>query len=224
MNNRWLRRILLAAAVALATGPTVISPAGAASAVRLVPIVAAGLESPVFVTHAGDGGSRLFVVEQRGRVRILTGTTLAPVPYLDITDRVLFSGEPGLLGLAFHPLYRTNGRLFVNYTRQPDGATVISEFRVSADPAVALAASERVLLVVPQPYANHNGGMIAFDRAGKLFIALGDGGSGGDPENRAQIRQELLGKILRIDVDRGDPYAIPSDNPFAKAFMSLTYP
>jgi glucose/arabinose dehydrogenase len=180
----------------------------------LTPVVTGGLQNPLFLTHAGDGSGRLFLVEQPGRVRLLNGGALAPVPFLDIADRVLSGGERGLLGLAFHPDYRTNGRFFVNYTRSPDGATVLAEYRRES-PTVA-SREERVLMIVPQPYANHNGGMIAFGPDRLLYVGLGDGGSAGDPGNRAQNRQELLGKILRIDVDRGVPYAIPSDNPFAK--------
>jgi glucose/arabinose dehydrogenase len=128
----------------------------------------------------------------------------------------LSGGERGLLGLAFHPKHRQNGRFFVNYTRRDDGATVLAEYRRQG---LSLQASteERTLMVVPQPYANHNGGMVAFGPDGLLYIGLGDGGSGGDPQNRAQNPAELLGKILRIDVDGAPPYAIPSDNPFARA-------
>ncbi|MEW6613754.1 MAG: PQQ-dependent sugar dehydrogenase, partial [Pseudomonadota bacterium] len=140
---------------------------------------------------------------------------LLPTPFLDITKQVRAGGEQGLLGLAFHPKYRQNGRYFINYTRAPDGATVVAEYRVS-DEANVSATEERRLLVVPQPYPNHNGGMIEFGPDGFLYIALGDGGAGGDPGNRAQNRRELLGKLLRIDVDRGKPYGIPADNPFAR--------
>lgn len=183
--------------------------------IALAPIVTKGLESPVFLTHAGDGSGRLFVVEQPGRIRMLERGGLLPGPFLDITERVLAGGERGLLGLAFHPDYRRNGRLFVNYTRQSDGATVVAEYRRGASPALA-SPDERILMVVPQPFANHNGGMVAFGPDGFLYIGLGDGGSGGDPGNRGQNPQELLGKILRIDVDRGDPYGIPPDNPYVK--------
>lgn len=182
--------------------------------IALVPVVKGNLENPLFLTHAGDGTGRLFVVEQPGRIRILDPSVLIPTPFLDITDRVLSGGERGLLGLAFHRDFRHNGRLFVNYTRKPDGATVVAEYRRDASPHEA-SREERILLVVSQPYANHNGGMMAFGPDGYLYIGLGDGGSGGDPGNFAQNPNELLGKILRIDVDRGDPYGIPSDNPFA---------
>jgi glucose/arabinose dehydrogenase len=195
---------------------TAVAASDAADEVRIAlePVVTRGLSNPVFVTHAGDRGGRLFIVEQPGRIRVVAGGTLAPAPFLDISSRVLAGGERGLLGLAFHPDYARNGRYVVNYTRRPDGATVIAEYRVSTDAGVS-ARDERVLLVIEQPYPNHNGGMIAFGADGFLYIGMGDGGAGGDPQNRAQNRQELLGKMLRIDVNRGSPYAIPPDNPFA---------
>lgn len=183
--------------------------------VALVPIVTEGLENPLFLTQAGDGSRRLFVVEQPGRIRVLEGHALLPAPFLDITKQVLSGGERGLLGLAFHPDYRRNGRFFVNYTRKPDGATVLAEYRRGSIATSALT-EERILLIVPQPYPNHNGGMVAFGPDGYLYLGLGDGGSKGDPNNRAQNPEDLRGKILRINVDRGDPYGIPTDNPFAK--------
>lgn len=184
--------------------------------VSLAPVVTEGLVNPVFLTHAADESGRLFVVEQPGRIRVLEGQALLSAPFLDITKQVLSGGERGLLGLAFHPDYRRTGRFFVNYTRKPDGATVLAEYRRGTTATSALQA-ERILLIVPQPYANHNGGMVAFGPDGYLYIGLGDGGSRGDPDNRAQNPEDILGKILRIDVDRGDPYGIPNDNPFAKA-------
>lgn len=183
--------------------------------VTLVPVVTEGLENPLFLTQAGDGTGRLFVVEQPGRIRVLEGRALLPAAFLDITKHVLSGGERGLLGLAFHPDYRHNGRFFVNYTRKPDGATVLAEYRRGTT-ATSASPEERILLIVPQPYPNHNGGMVAFGPDGYLYVGLGDGGSKGDPENRAQNLEDLLGKILRIDVDRGDPYGIPIDNPFPK--------
>jgi glucose/arabinose dehydrogenase len=201
----------------------VVAP-GAASAqappVRL-DLVASGLASPVYVTHARDGSGRLFIVERGGRIKVLQPGAATPTVFLDIASRVLAGGERGLLGLAFHPRYPTTGRLFVNYTRQPDGATVIAEYRRAAgSPDLADPASEIVLLTVAQPFANHNGGMVEFGPDGFLYLALGDGGSANDPQNRAQDLNELLGKILRVDVDRAGaatPYAIPPDNPFAGA-------
>ena len=185
------------------------------SEIRLIPVVTTGLEKPLFLTHSGDGSGRLLVVEQGGKIKTIEGGKLLPVPFLDLADRVLAGGERGLLGLAFHPDYRHNGRFFVNYTRKDDGATVLAEFR-SSGAAAATGQEEQVLMVVPQPFANHNGGMVAFGPDGYLYIGRGDGGSAGDPGNRAQNPQELLGKILRIDVDRGEPYGIPSDNPYVK--------
>lgn len=191
-----------------------VPPGAQEDTIALSPLVTEGLESPVFLAHAADGSSRLFLVEQPGRIRIVEQGALRSLPFLDIRDRVLSGGERGLLGLAFHPDFRRNGRFYVNYTRKTDGATVLAEYRVGPSPYQA-SRDERILMLVPQPYANHNGGMVAFGPDGYLYIALGDGGSGGDPGNRAQNPNELLGKILRIDVDRGAPYGIPSDNPFA---------
>lgn len=181
-------------------------------------LVVGGLSSPLYVTHARDGSGRLFIVERGGRIKVLQPGATAPTVFLDISSRVLAGGERGLLGLAFHPQYPATGRFFVNYTRQPDGDTVIAEYRVSpTDPNVA-GTAETVLLTVFQPFSNHNGGMVQFGPDGFLYIALGDGGSGNDPGNRAQNPDELLGKILRIDVNgssAGLPYGIPADNPFA---------
>jgi len=185
------------------------------SPVALAQVLSGRLEQPLFLTHAGDGSARLYILEQPGRIRLLELGVLSPVHFLDLTDRVLMNAtERGLLGLAFHPDYRKNGRFFVNYTRQPDGATVVAEYRRGGSPAAS--REECVVLVVMQPESNHNGGMIAFGPDGYLYIGMGDGGAWGDPGNRAQNLQELLGKNLRIDVDHGDPYAIPADNPFAK--------
>ncbi|MCB2221908.1 MAG: PQQ-dependent sugar dehydrogenase [Bacteroidetes bacterium] len=171
-----------------------------------------GLNNPIEITNAGD--SRLFVVEQAGLIRILEpdGSMLS-VPFLDITDRVKSGGEQGLLGLAFHPDYAINGHFYVNYTDDDDN-TNIARFTVSSNPNLADVSSEITLLIVDQPFQNHNGGDLAFGGDGYLYIGLGDGGSGGDPGNRAQDLGSYLGKMLRIDVDNGDPYAIPSDNPF----------
>ena len=198
----------LACLIGLATAP-------AAQTAIDVELVVDGLERPLFVGHAGDGSGRLFVLEQAGRIRIVEDGALRRRPFLDLTDRVLSGGERGLLGLAFHPDFATNRRFFVDYTRQPDGATVVAEFRARrADPNRA-RPTQRRLLRVRQPFSNHNGGMLAFGPDGRLYVALGDGGGGGDPGNRAQNPSTLLGKILRIDVDGARPYAIPPGNPFA---------
>lgn len=183
--------------------------------VVLQPVVRQGLDQPVYLTHAADGSTRLYAVEQPGRIRILQDQTLLRPSFLDITERVLAGGERGLLGLAFHREYSRNGRFFIHYTKKPDGTTVIAEYRRGST-ATSASPKERILLTVPQPYSNHNGGMISFGPDGYLYIGLGDGGSRGDPDNRAQNPDDLLGKILRIDVDHGDPYGIPPDNPFAQ--------
>jgi glucose/arabinose dehydrogenase len=217
MRKRHCRLVWMAAMLAgfvPSISPRAASLPKAVPTVGLAPVVTGGLTSPLFATSAGDGSGRLFVVEQPGRIRVVAGGRLRATPFLDIHSRLLFSGERGLLGLAFHPRYASNGRFFVDYTRQPDGATVVEEFRVSGDPNIA-QTSGHVVLTVPQPFANHNGGMLAFGPDGRLFIGLGDGGAEGDPGNRAQNRQSLLGKVLRIDIDGRRPYAIPPDNPFA---------
>ena len=175
--------------------------------------VVGGLEAPVDLQAPPGDRARLFVVEQAGRIRIIRNNAVAGT-FLDIVGRVGSGGERGLLGVAFHPRYTENGRFFVNYTDR-GGDTHVSEFRAqppssdSADPA-----SERELLVVAQPFENHNGGGLAFGNDGRLYIALGDGGSGGDPFGNGQSLATPLGKILRIDVDTGTPFAVPGDNPF----------
>jgi glucose/arabinose dehydrogenase len=178
--------------------------------------VASGLERPVGLAHAGDGSERLFVIEQAGTIRVIQEGTVLPDPFLNIRDRVGSQGsEQGLLGLAFHPDYTGNGYFYVNYTDM-NGDTVIARFQVSGDGANrADTDSEARLLHIPQPYANHNGGVVAFGPDGYLYLGLGDGGSAGDPFGNAQSLNSLLGKILRLDVDGGEPYAIPPDNPFA---------
>lgn len=175
--------------------------------------VASGLERPTSVVHAGDGSSRLFIVEQSGYVRILQDGSRIEAPFLDVSGAISSEGEQGLLGLAFHPQYAENGRLFVNYT-DTQGDTVIAEYVVSDDPNAADPASENILLTIAQPFSNHNGGHLAFGPDGYLYIGTGDGGAGGDPEGNGQDLGTLLGKMLRIDVDNGDPYSVPEDNPF----------
>ncbi len=177
--------------------------------------IASGFSSPVDITHAND--DRLFIVEKPGRIRIIEadGDVLS-TPYLDIQGRVnSTAGERGLLGLAFHPAYADNGYFFVNYTRN-NGSTRVSRFSVTAENSnQADPDSELILMEIEQPFNNHNGGDLAFGPDGYLYIGLGDGGWFGDPGDRSQAPMDLLGKMLRIDVDNGDPYAIPEDNPFA---------
>lgn len=177
------------------------------------PLDIPSLQRPVNLQ--ADGSGRLFVIEKPGRIRIIENNQLLETPFLDITDRVGSNGnEQGLLGLAFHPRYQENGRFFVNYTDTSGGDTVIARFQVSSDPNVADPNSEVQLLGIDQPFPNHNGGVLAFGPDGYLYAGLGDGGSQGDPNGNAQNTSVLLGKILRIDVDSAEPYAIPSDNPF----------
>jgi glucose/arabinose dehydrogenase len=180
--------------------------------------VITGLDQPVHVTHAGDGSGRLFLVEKPGRINIAQNGTPLEQPFLDITRRVKSSGnEQGLFSVAFPPDYRNKGYFYVNYTRESDGATVIARYQLTEDANVANPDSEEVLLTIAQPYQNHNGGQIAFGPDGYLYIGMGDGGSGGDPEERAQAPGDLLGKLLRIDVETGaTPYAIPPTNPYTQ--------
>jgi glucose/arabinose dehydrogenase len=185
-----------------------------------IALVADGFSSPVDIENAGD--DRLFIVEQGGRIKILNadGTTNS-TPFLDISTLVSNGGEQGLLGLAFHPDYANNGFFYVNYTKT-NGDTRVARFSVdSGDPDIAQVGSEFEIIEYEQPFSNHNGGDVAFGPDGYLYISSGDGGSGGDPGNRAQNLSLLLGKMLRLDVDGGTPYAIPADNPFSGAGTTI---
>ena len=186
-------------------------------------LVANGIAFPADIQNARDGSGRLFFVQQTGQIRVRKNGAMLPTPFLDVSDlssdpTVLGNGERGLLGLAFHPDYRNNGYFYVNYTRNPDGATVVARYSRSAiDPDVGDAQSAVELLTIAQPYANHNGGALRFGPDGFLYIGMGDGGSGNDPQNYAQDLTSLLGKMLRIDVNATTgqlPYGIPPDNPF----------
>lgn len=178
--------------------------------------------NPVDLQHAGDGTDRIFIVEQAGIIYVIQNnpqTTVKKI-FLNIVDSVSSGGEMGLLGLAFHPNYESNGYFYVNYTKSsPYRRTLISRFKVSStNPDSADRSSGTILMEIAQPYSNHNGGQLAFGPDGYLYIALGDGGSGGDPQNYSQNRSSLLGKLLRINVDQTQGslnYAIPPDNPFA---------
>ncbi|HYO43655.1 MAG TPA: PQQ-dependent sugar dehydrogenase [Candidatus Limnocylindrales bacterium] len=211
---------LLPASASAATVPVPLTDGGLAAAptgstIRLVKV--ADVPNPVMAIGSRDGTGRLFIVSQGGRIRILKNGTLLTTPFLNISTAVSTGGEQGLLGLAFHPSFRTNRKLYVNYTNTA-GDTVIREYRASAsNPDVVQSGSGRTILRIAQPYSNHNGGMLAFGRDGYLYIGMGDGGDGGDPGNRAQNLDSLLGKMLRINVNgrtstRG--YLIPSSNPY----------
>ena len=195
----------------LADGPTV-------ALTRVV----GGLRFPVDLQAARDGSGRLYVVEQEGRIRVLERGALRAEPFLDITARVASGGELGLLGLAFHPRWQANGRLFLNYTVSPRRRvfqTRVVELRATEDRQRAVD-EEKPLLGFDQPWANHNGGQVSFGPDGLLYIGTGDGGAANDPRGSGQDTRSLLGKLLRIDVDAAEgarPYRIPPDNPFAKA-------
>jgi glucose/arabinose dehydrogenase len=183
--------------------------------------VAEGFSSPLFVTHAGDGSNRIFVVEKTGAIRIMADGRTLPQPFLDIADRVNSRGsEQGLLGLAFPPDYANRSFFFVNYTDR-NGDTVVARYDVTGDPNVANPGSEFVVLKIAQPAANHNGGDLAFGPDGMLWIGTGDGGAANDRFDNGQNPEALLGKMLRIDVtsDPNQPYVVPADNPWLDAEM-----
>ncbi len=189
----------------------------AQATIQLIP-VAQGLNSPVFATSARDSSNRFFIIEQPGRILVMLPGAAAPLPtpFLDIVTKVGSGGERGLLGLAFHPQFASNRRFIVNYTRRSDGATVISEFKASAANPNVADIEEKIILTIAQPFSNHNGGMIDFGADGFLYIGMGDGGSANDPGDRSQDINNLLGKMLRIDVDTPNgnvPYSSPSTNP-----------
>lgn len=186
-----------------------------------------GFSRPVLIRGAGDGSKRLFILQQAGVIRVVQPGSVTPTDFINLSSKITIpvggGDERGLLGLAFHPQFGSNGKFYVNYTRVGDGATIIAEYRTAAgDPNQGDIATERILLTIPQPFTNHNGGMISFGPAdGYLYIGMGDGGSGNDPGNRAQNRAQLLGKMLRIDVNvptgSSVQYFIPPTNPFTGA-------
>lgn len=205
-----LMRIL----VLLALSVLPFSGSKGATPLALTP-VATGLSDPVLVTSAPGDSTRLFVVEQTGDIRVIKNGLLLATPYIDLTSLIKVSSEQGLLGMAFHPNYQSNGYFFVNYSRTSDGATVVSRFHVSGNPDIADSLSESNVITIAQPFSNHNGGMIAFGPSDHyLYIGMGDGGNGGDPGNRAQNKLNLLGKMLRLDIDTTSGYKIPASNPF----------
>jgi glucose/arabinose dehydrogenase len=181
---------------------------------KLNNFVSTGLSSPVFLTQPLNDG-RIFVVEQAGRIRVVRNGTLQTTPFLDITSRVLSGGERGLLSIAFHPDYATNHFFYVYFTTQTNGDIRIERFTTTANPEVADPASSKLILTIPHSSAdNHNGGLLSFGPDGMLYAGVGDGGGGGDQFHNSQNFNTLLAALLRLDVDHGDPYAIPADNPF----------
>lgn len=186
----------------------------AEAAYVLRPLAPAGANYPVFATAAPRDTQRLYVVEQSGRILVLRRGTFERAVFFDIRSKVRSGGEMGLLSIAFHPEFGKSGsknadRFFVNYTsKEPSLATVVAEYRVGS-------STEKVILRIEQPYPNHNGGQLAFDKKGLLYIGTGDGGAAGDPHNAGQDTNNLLGKMLRIDIDKGEEFSIPADNPFA---------
>lgn len=198
-----------------------------AQAIRLTPFIVAGISSPVFMTIEPLGpnrfSGRFFIVQQGGIIRLQDTRRGAPRVFLDITTRVFSGGERGLLGLAFHPDYNTNRRFFVYYTRVGDGAIQIAEYQRNATNPDIADTTEKVIITIPHAAAgNHNGGTVAFGPDGYLYAGPGDGGSANDPPNNAQNINQLLGKIIRIDINNQLPlpapqYNIPPDNPFAGA-------
>ncbi|GAB4316767.1 MAG: PQQ-dependent sugar dehydrogenase [Candidatus Zixiibacteriota bacterium] len=195
---------------------SIVTPTVAHAAVSSE-LYASGFSRPVYLTHAPADSGRVFVVEQGGLIKVVKGGVVEATPFLDLTSAVTCCNERGLLGLAFHPQYATNGFFYVNYTRGIDGATVISRFTVSADPDSADESSEMILLVVDQPEPNHNGGGLQFGPDGMLYCGMGDGGGAFDQHGsigNAQNPGTLLGKMIRLDVNAGTPY-IPADNPWA---------
>jgi glucose/arabinose dehydrogenase len=199
------------------------APTPTSDSLRLVPVVTSGLSNPVYLATPLGDTARLFVVEQPGSIRVVQHGQLLATPFLDITSRVLYGGEEGLLSVAFHPLYAINHYFYVDYTRNNAAGdtvyTMIERYTVSTDSNVADSGTHKLILQITQPqpvstYPNHKGGLVMFGPDGMLYVGMGDGGSGGDPQNRAQNPASLLGKLLRIDVDGGDPYAIPAGNPF----------
>lgn len=221
LNRRWIVvAVTLIAGIASAIAlfsfvrAFILRPATTAADFQLVE-VAKGFTNPLYVTAAGDNSQRLFVVEQDGLVRIVQNGQVLATPFLDVKSLVSRNdSERGLLGLAFHPQYATNGQFFINYT-DLKGDTVVARYHVSAaDPNKADAQSAALVIHITQPFPNHNAGQLAFGPDGYLYLGLGDGGSGGDPNHNGQNPSVLLGKMLRLDVDSAEPYAVPPDNPF----------
>lgn len=206
--------IRVALALSLSTGGCTGDPLSTEPPEGTLEEVVSGLSSPVGLSAPAGDTERLFVVEQSGRVVIVRDGSVQSPPFLDLTGQVSSGGERGLLGLAFHPSYGANGHLYVNYTNGAGDTRVVRYTVYASDPDVADPSTAMTILAVSQPFPNHNGGHLAFGPDGMLYVGLGDGGSGGDPQGHGQNRATLLGSMLRLDVDGGSPYGVPADNPF----------
>jgi glucose/arabinose dehydrogenase len=222
MNSRVIRLLCSTAAVLVigacnsdATGPDDGgNPLPPGLTLKLDPFIPTGLSSPVFMTQPLDDG-RIFVVEQGGRIRVIRDGVLQTTPFLNISTRVLSGGERGLLSVAFHPNYATNHFFYIYFTTQTNGDIRIERFTTTSNPEVADPATSKLIITAPHSTNNnHNGGLLAFGLDGMLYAGLGDGGGAGDPLQNGQNFNSLLGSLLRLDVDNGDPYAIPSNNPY----------
>ncbi len=217
------RVVLVLAVLGSAIGVGCSSASTSATQLRLV-AVARGLQSPVLATQAPGEPGRIYVVEQPGRIRVVQRGRVQSRALLDIRSRVAYGGEQGLLGLAFSPTYGRDRTFYVNYTAKPDGSTRVVRYRARNGRAIPGSAQE--ILRIEQPYANHNGGNLVFGPDGRLWVGMGDGGSGGDPENRAQNPDTLLGKMLRLDVRQAKPtpeiFALGLRNPWRFSFDRKT--
>ena len=198
--------------------PSFVSVSFAAPTISLQEI-ASGFQTPLELVNSGDGSGRLFVVEQGGKIKVLSAGLVSATPFLDVSSIIASGGERGLLGLAFHPQYSSNRAFYVFYTRASDGALTIARYlRSATEPIVADPGSGAVILTIPHPnYQNHNGGHLAFGPDGYLYIGTGDGGGGGDPDKNGQKLTTLLAKMLRISVNGGTGYTIPATNPYASS-------
>ncbi len=208
--------LFLSLAIILALGFTIST---LAQTVVLQPYLS-GLSSPLLLTNAKDGTNRTFVVQQRGIIKVVQPGSTTPTDFINLSTKVSQSGsERGLLGLTFHPQFSANSYFFVNYTRSSDGATVIARYKATNNNTIGDLNSEVIIIVIAQDFSNHNGGMVEFGPDGFLYIGMGDGGSGNDPNNRAQNIDSLLGKMLRINPSSAEipptpAYTNPTDNPF----------
>ena len=209
--------VTAAPAPSIETAASAVVPAAPSAAAVKLTVVATGLSNPVLVTSPNDGTHRLFIVQQTGSIRIVQNGVLQPGTFINLASSVSKGGEQGLLGLAFHPSFKTNRKFYINFT-DVHGATVVREYKASAtNPNRVQKGSGRTIIRIAQPYSNHNGGNLAFGPDGYLYIGMGDGGSGGDPGNRAQNINSLLGKMLRLNINGtsgSKAYRIPSTNPY----------